>query len=369
MMPMPSLGPSRRAASGAGLFAAMDYWRRAPTSARPSAGYKEWSHFSIMGDIMGDELDLLMNFSLMEYPRDGDLQPAPRPRREVGHLTLLYRDAAGRWAGEVERYNEAAVSVQGGQPDIALGANTARIADGMYRVRLDLPSGDARGEIDLVPVARPVFANRVPLAGAEYIRWLVVPRLSASGEVRLGGRSFLLDGAPAYHDRNWGQFTWGGSCAWEWATILPADPETPWTLVYSRISDGLRAETLSQSLILWRDALPHRKFFGRDLRVEQRGGLSGCRPVQIPKVMALLSAGIGADLPREMRVRAAAFRDELRLEIELADFAQIGIPNDGRWGVSKLSEARGRVQVSGSVGGERVRFDGRIHAEFNQPGT
>jgi hypothetical protein len=365
MMPVRSLGPSRRAPPEAHLFAAMDYWHRAPASARPSPGYKEWSHFSIMGD----ELDLLINFSLMENPRHGDSQTAPRPRREVGHLTLLYRDAAGCWDGEVERYDGTAVSVQGGHPDIALGANKARIVDGVYRVRLDLPSGTVQGEIDLVPVARPVFANRVPLAGAEYIRWLVVPRLTASGEVRLGGRSFVLDDAPAYHDRNWGQFTWGGSCAWEWATILPADPDTAWSLVYSRISDGLRAATLSQSLILWRGAWPHRKFFGRDLRIEQRGVLSGCRPVQIPKFAALLSAGIGADLPRKMLVRAAAYRDELCLEIDLADFAQIGIPNDRRWGVSKLSEATGRVQVRGAVGGQRVRFDGRIHAEFNQPGA
>ena len=351
---------------GADLFAAMDYWRRAPagSSAPPgynaAPGYKEWSHFSIMGA----ELDLLINFSLME-----DRQLAPPARREVGRLTVLYRDGAGRWDGEVERYDEPAVSVLGGQPEIALGANGLRLVEGTYRLRLELPSGKVRGAIDLVPMARPVFANRVPLAGGEYIRWLVVPRLRASGELRLGGQGFVLDGAPAYHDRNWGQFTWGGSCAWEWATILPADPGSPWSLVYSRISDALRAETLSQSLILWRDAFPHRKFFGRDLSVEQRGVLSGGRPVQIPKFTPLLAAGTGADLPREMQVRARAYRDELRLEIRLADFAQIGVPNDGRWGMSKLSEAKGSVEVSGAVGGEQVRFDGRIHAEFNQPGA
>jgi hypothetical protein len=358
----PAIAPGslRQAPHGTDLFAAMDYWRCAPADSSARPGFKEWSHFSIMGD----ELDLLINFSLMD-----DLQLAPRPGHEVGRLTVLFRDDAGRWDGEVDRCDDGSVSVLRGEPDIALGANAARIVNGAYRLRLELPSGLARGAIDLVPMARPVFANRVRLAGAEYIRWLVVPRLRASGELQLAGRSFVLDRAPAYHDRNWGQFTWGGACAWEWAIILPADPSSPWSLVYSRISDALRAETLSQSLILWRDAFPHRKFFGRDLSVEQRGVLSGCRPVQIPKFTALLSAGVGADVPRAMQVRAAAYRDQLRLEIGLTDFAQIGIPNDARWGMSKLSEAKGSVEVSGAVGGERVHFEGRIHAEFNQPGA
>jgi hypothetical protein len=352
--------PQATARPAGDLFTAMDYWRGA-TGSSTAIGHKEWSHFSIMAG----ELDLLVNFSVMEDLNERRSPPSRRPR--LGRLTVLHRDAAGRWDGEVEPFEPAAVSIRKGLPGIQLGASTARIAAEVYRLELALPSGRTRGWIELVPSARPVFANRVRLAGGEYIRWLVVPRLVARGEIRLGGRTVVLEGAPAYHDRNWGEFTWGGGCAWEWATILPSQPKIPWSLVYSRISDRMRGETLSQSLILWREEFPHRKFFGRDLSVEQRGLLSGSRPLQIPKFMDLLSGGIDADVPRTMRVRATAYQDELCLEIRLADFAQIGIPNDGRWGVSKLSEAAGAAQVDGCVGGEQISFEGRIHAEFNQP--
>jgi len=336
------------------LFPTADFWHMAPHSPHTRPGFKEWSHFSVLGA----DFDLLMNFSLMAGGQGAKTRMTPR-------LTLLFGTADGSWDGDVESFSLADTTIFEGQPDATLGRNSARFANCRYCVEAAPSTRDIFVALDLHPMTRPVIANNVRLSDAESVRWMVVPHLRAVGEVSIAGCRYQVADAPAYHDRNWGQFAWGGAYAWEWATILPPGVDQPWCLVYSRIGNRYRGATLSESLILWRREFPSRKFYGRDLSITHQGMLRRDRVLRLPRVASLLIPGKAADVPREIIVTAHGYGDEVALRMSFDDFAQVVVPND-RWpGFTTLCEIKGRAEVAGRVGDERVAFEGRVQAELN----
>jgi len=286
------------------------------------------------------------------------LSAAPR-------LTLLFCGSDGTWEGDVESFNENEVDLLDGSPDTVMGRNSAKLTDGRYRIEASLSERSVSLTLDLHPMTRPVIANDIRLSAFESIRWVVVPHLRASGEVAVNGRRIAVQCAPAYHDRNWGRFSWGGGYAWEGAAIIPVDITQPWCLVYSRISDNHRGATRSQSLILWRYDLPSRKFYGRDLSISHEGVLRRDRVLRLPRVTSLLMPGTAADVPRRLLVSARGHGDELTVRMTFDNFAQVVVPNDQWPGLTALSETKGYAEVVGRIGVERVHFDARVQAEFN----
>jgi hypothetical protein len=333
-------------------IALADCWRSAPASL--VGGGKEWTHFSVMAP----QFDLIANFNLTG--RIGELgETVASPR-----LALLFRDAAD-WHGDAPGFRLEDTSIEEGSPDAVMGANSVRFAAGRYRLNIDLPARRISADLELRPIAFPVVASNIPLSASDTFSWAVVPRLLASGTVTARGQRYEVRDAPAYHDRNWGRFAWGGGCAWEWATIIPADVQEPWSLVFSRIVDLRQAKVLSQSLMVWHGDRLVRKFYGPDLKVERRGMLQLVRPFRIPAVAALALPGSAADVPRCLDVAAAACTDELHLQLTFDGFAQVVFPNDRFPGLTALSECPGRARVSGRVGEAAVDFAARAHAEFN----
>lgn len=328
-----------------------DYWHRSEgTEAGPA--YKEWCHFCVM---QGD-LELLVNFSCLGT-RSG-VRTAPR-------LTVLVRSRDGSWDGDVEEFNAELNAPEPGQFSATFGANRMWLDETGYHLRCRLARRDVTLSLDLTPMVQPVVANTVRLSPDEAIRWMVVPHLRATGTVAVDGNVQQVADAPAYHDRNWGRFSWGGSYAWEWATIVPDDADAGWCLVYSRISDRARTGTRSQSLILWRDALPSRKFFGRDLEVALQGRLRPAQVLQVPRMMALVLSPSAPDVPRHMQIAAKGFGADVNVHLDFESFAHIGVPNDVGIGLSTLCEIGGRARVSGQVGSETLAFEGRVQMEIN----
>jgi hypothetical protein len=334
-------------------FAATDYWRSAPSGM--SDGDKEWSHFSVLSP----DFDLLANFSLTaRRSRSGGMLVSPR-------VTFLLRDSGGGWDGDVQAFAVAQTAISEGSPNAAIGDNGAWFEDGRYRIQIKSTARKTKVALDLTPVTPPLLAHSVKLSGDDAFSWTVVPRLRADGEVVGSGIRYMVRGAPAYHDRNWGRFAWGGNYAWEWATIVPPNVDQKWCLVYSRITDRHQSTTVSQSLMLWRRDRLSRKFYGRDLKIEQRGLLRIDRPLRIPRAAALVLPGLSACTPRELLVTARGYGDALSLHITFDDFAEVVFPTD-RWpGMTTLRELRGRAGVSGRIGVERLDFEARVQAEIN----
>lgn len=336
-------------------LARVDYWRASPLADDLPAGYKEWSHFSVLAP----DFDLVFNLS---FVRDATSAGA------VARLLVLFSDDRDRWNGEFAPIALTEVRILPGSPDATLGPASARLAGGRYRIEADLPKRDLHLAFDLEPQARALAGNAICLSGEDRFNWVVAPHLRATGEMRSGGRLYVAENAPAYHDRNWGQFVWGGDYTWEWATLVPDEPGAP-ALVYSRMANRARGVTLAQSLLLWRDGRLRRRFYGRDLTVTSSGALRPPRVFRLPRFTGLIGSGRAADVPRRISVAARGYGEALDVEIELERFGQVIAPNDDWPGLTALSEASGRFRVDGSMGGERVSFAGRVQAEFKHAAT
>jgi hypothetical protein len=303
---------------------------------------------------------MLVNFSLMD-----DRTGADREALEVPRVVLLARVGEAPWRGGVEQFQSTQVKVVGGSPDLAIAGNKHVFERGCYRIAARSDGAQLAVDLRLRPLSAPALASSVRLSPAGPMRWLVVPRLVADGWLEVDGKAHRINGALAYHDRNWGHFDWGGNFGWEWAVVLPDSNLVPWNLVYMRIGDRSGNQTFSKGLMLWRGENPARVFTGDQLAMEPRGMLETARFARVPPITRMLMPGAGTDVPRSFDVRARAFGDEFSMEIDHDDFIQVAIPNDGDDGLTLLSEVGGRARVSGLVGGEYIEYEGNTVMEFN----
>jgi hypothetical protein len=335
-------------------FERTDYWRRSPAAQGGRPGHKEWTYFCVFGH----NLEVLVNFSLMD--RLGERTRA----LDVARIALLVCED-GRWDGDVEEFRADDVVARSGSVAARFGRNVLGFSEGAYHLDVDLPRRNLRVALQARPSVAPAIASSVRLSAQGAMRWLVVPRLVASGVVQIGNRRHALGASLAYHDRNWGYFDWGGDFAWEWAAVLPEDGEVPWSLVYMRITDRARNRALSQSVIVWRNERPWKTFHGRDVEVGEHGLRWQAQVLRVPRVMHLAAPGSAADAPASVSLRALSGRDVLEAELTFGNMAQIGIPNDRASGVTLLSETSGRAHVVGRLRGEPVDYQGRVLAERN----
>jgi hypothetical protein len=252
-----------------------------------------------------------------------------------------------------------------GQIGAAFGASSLAFSGDEYKLRLTMQAPRIDATLTLRPVARPALTRSVPLGDSDPMQWFVLPCLEATGDVRIDGRRYRLDRSPAYHDHNWGRFSWGGDFAWEWAIALSAGP-TAWSLIYYRITDRGRHNIVSQGLLIWGGGRHLRTFHDREIRARSTGLMrtSGC--LRLPPIMRLAAAGSAADIPTRLAVSAAGSGDELDVTFELSDCAQICIPDDADEGITVISECHATATVSGRVQGCPVRFAGRSVVEFNR---
>jgi hypothetical protein len=337
-------------------IARADYLRRSPARIGGLGGHKEWMHFCVHVD----GIDLLVNFSLVD-----DLGGQLPLGTEHARLTVLVREPDGRWDGAVERFDPREVTVVGGAIDMRFGPNELRWDHGAYRIRVRMRERAVAMDLVLEPSVMPALSNNIHLDPGTPLNWLVLPRLQAAGEVVLGDRRVRFTAAPAYHDHNWGHFAWGRDFAWEWCYALPLRSEVPWSLVFVRLDDRARTRTYMQGLFLWRGPRPIRVFRGRDVRVRQHGFLPPRPVMKIPRAMALIAPSWAADVPTRVEVAARAEGDELELEFESHDLAQVIIPNDtDAHGVTIINEVSGQLHARGRVRGEPVALSGPAIFEF-----
>jgi hypothetical protein len=339
------------------LIERSDYWRRSPASAGGAAGHKEWSYFCVLGDV-----DLVTTFSIMDRPAEAPSQPA---RVEEARVTLLARTVDGVWSASIEACPSELNMLRAGSVDIRLGASELKFRNGAYHLNIALREPEITASLELWPQSRPALTRSVPLGSDRAMQWFVVPRLEATGEVRIAERAYSLRRAPAYHDHNWGCFAWGGDFAWEWG-IVTSIPPLPWSLIYYRISDRGRHAVVSQGLLLWQGARHCRTFRDRELDVRSRGVLRTGHSVCVPRIMRLARSGSAGDIPGCVEVEARSGADALAVTLELEDCAQIGIPDDRGDGITVISECRARAVLRGHVAGSRVDAECSSIVEFNR---
>ncbi|MBI4516545.1 MAG: hypothetical protein HY699_12105 [Deltaproteobacteria bacterium] len=332
----------------------IDFVRRSPFALGGARHHKEWQHFVVLSA----ELDLLVNFSYCDDARPRALQGAEFPR-----LVLLLRERG--WDGDVEQFAMAEATSRGGRIDLTFGGNRLRFHDGRFLIAVALRERPITVELALAPVTQPAYVPSIPMLDGPPLNWVVVPRLQVRGVVTVAGRRYQLDGAPAYHDHNWGHFLWGHDVSWEWGFVLPESETVPWCLTFVRLTDRARTRALAQQLLLWRGA--HLLALFRECDLEAEAELVHLRPAQVfkvPRVMALVAPECSTDVPRSYEVRARARGDWLTCRCTGSDMAQVVIPSETRLGVTIFNEVSARASVQGCIDGERVEFCGRSILEF-----
>lgn len=332
----------------------LDAWRRAPLAPPTDAGsYKEWMHFCIRlpGEPPGH---LVVNMSVTEHSLPSGARRSPRL------LALAFTDA---WIGHVETFEDSAVRGAAGEIDLELGENSLRWSEGAFY--LLLRAGSLRAELRLTPWMLPTAAGSVSLSRMHTLHWIAVPRLSAEGNLTLGGRSLRLSDAAAYHDHNWGHFRWGADLSWEWGFVHPLDSDCPWSLVFLRISDGLRHRTLSQGILVWNGARHVRAFENNDIHIELEGSHAGPRPLTLPGAMSLLVPGAASGVPARVHIRARSRSDTVEVTFCTHSKARIAVPSDLDSHRSVLlNETTGLAQVRGRIGQDDFQFEGSAVVEF-----
>ncbi|NUZ05908.1 hypothetical protein [Piscinibacter koreensis] len=356
MIDVSKTGGLSRDQTGAGALPSVltlsDHWRRPGTLSSDASGAKEWSYFCVLTDAF----ELLVNFSVTSELRDGAFVDVPR-------LVLMLRDATG-WSGSVQTYDMTDCRARAGEVETRFGPHSLTYGDGGYHLVIDR-AGRVDARLTLRPESRPALARSVRLSHRGPMRWMVVPRLGASGTLEVDGVQHAVRSAPAYHDRNWGHFAWGGDFSWEWIVFLPIAPSVDWTLVYMQIADRGRNQLFSRSLMVWHRHAPTRVFHAADIHVSRSGLLRPERIARIPAVAALALQGLAADIPERVVLVAARGSDRWSLELDHDDYAQLCLPDDDGCGLTQLSEVRGRARVTGSIDGEAISFESFTLAEYN----
>lgn len=331
-----------------------DYFRRSPAPVGGPRGHKEWWHFCVYSDAV----DALVNVSFVDDVHSaGDAPPASLAR----WIMLMRTDG---WSGGIDTYPESEVEVHVGHLEARLGDNLVRFHNGAYEIRGSLRDGSIAVDLRLEPITFPSIVNNVQVEDGPPIHWLVLPRLLTSGTITVGGRTFPVLDAPAYHDHNWGHFGWGRDFAWEWGFGLPADPTCPWSTVFVRLGDRARTRAMMQGLMLWRGARQHRLFRDHEVEVLHEGLLRPPRICKIPGVMGLISPGLATDVPRRAILRGSSGDDRLEAVFDAEDISQVIIPNDDDLGVTIINEVAGVLTLEGRIRGELVTMSGRTIFEF-----
>lgn len=331
----------------------IDYFRRSPARVGGPGGFKEWMHFCIYGD----RLDVLINFSEVD-----DVRPNAPPGRTQARMTVLVR--VDRWYGGVEEIAGERVQVRGGRVHAEYGDSAVWFADGRYHLRVRLREHAITADLTLTPVTTPAPIHNVTVGDGPPIHWVVIPRLLATGTVRVGGEAFNLRDAPAYHDHNWGHFRWGRDFAWEWGFGLPATQSNPWSFVFARLSNRSHTRTRMQTLFLWRGARARRVFRDAQVEIQHRGLLHAPRVHKVPAVMGLLIPGAATDVPARVDISARMGDDHVVAVFFPEEVAQVIIPNDDDTGVTIIHEVAGTFNLDANIRGESVAIRCRTIFEF-----
>ncbi|GEM_PF-664914 len=323
-----------------------DRVRRVPRGS-DGGGHKEWFHYCIYGD----GFDLLVNYSLVDELQGTPPERGPGARRyEAARLTMLARER--RWVGDVDRYPAHTVRAAAGSPEVRIGPNRMRWGGGVYHLRAALRDQPVEVDAVLRPVTMPSIVHNVAVRDGPPINWLVIPRLLASGTLRIDGREHRFADVPAYHDHNWGRFRWGRDFAWEWGFGLPKDVGNPWSFVFVRLSDRAHTRVMMQGVFLWKGAREQRVLRGSEITVTRHGQLRQDRVAKTPRAMALIAPGRAIDVPERLVIEADTGDTSFVATFESQEAAQVIIPNDDDLGVTIINEVAGRLRVRGCVRGE-----------------
>lgn len=340
--------PSRAAAVGSGLDVREGRWADTPDDVRfvtptaqqlydeldrfhlPASRDSTWGEWQYFNVVAGPEEWWYITYLVGGEVPDG---------RWGGQLLVTRRRPDGGYERFTALVPAEQVRFDTARADLRLGDHAVTQRDGTYRL-----VGEARGEagvarfdLRLVPSARRYFPP-VELRSEGFVSGYVVPalRADAAGTLCVAGRCRTLDGAPAYHDHNWGVWR---DVTWEWGMARGASLD----LLYGgvRREDESTDPSTAPFFLALTDSLGVRQV----LRFRQIA-FAGQRP----------AGGAGGSAPERFTLVAARDADTVRLAVQVLS-AQA--TRTGAAGMSRrFLQLRGRFRVEGRVAGVPLADEG-----------
>jgi hypothetical protein len=280
----------------------------------------------------------------------------------------------GRWGGQVLVTTHAASTAGGAarqrryvatadardiqftttSPDLRIGASSVRLlSDGRYavRARARAEEGGAPIDVDLIiaPAPRAYFPG-VDIETGDFSSGYTVPALKAdgTGRVCVGAHCEAYMSAQAYHDHNWG--IWRG-VTWEWGAARAGT----YALLFGRIQPPDSLGGTTPLFVYLVDSLGFRAVF-RPPTVAYTDG----RTVTV--------AGRRLRVPSQARLADIRGDDTLRVDLTVEDAVATDtrkplIERGESQAVRRLAhpyfiQMKGRVRISGRVGGAPIAGDG-----------
>ena len=334
------------------VLARSDFLRAPLLAAADPNGYKEWHHFVVHGR----DSHILINFSLASGTS------AAGQRHQVPRVIVIAHD--DRWAGVVEIFDPTSLEVSADLGELTIGANRMLVLPDGYRVQIDLPHRDIRGELEFTSISRPFVVNNQPVGGGR-MNWLFVPRLRADGRLRIHGREHRFEQELAYHDHNWGRFWWGDDFGWTWGTILPRERDNPWSMVFLQMTDRRRLRFQSQAVYIWHLDEPAAILLRAAVTMHSHGVLTRDADCTLPPPMRLIVDGEVPGVPECVEIAATRAGDTVQAEFHAASYARLAHPSELDLQRSTvLCETSGTAHVAGNIRGERFEFVGAGVFEF-----
>jgi hypothetical protein len=315
-------------------------FNRSPARAAHPERFKQWVHTTVVHP----EIALVANFA-STYARD---------RAGDHYATLLVY--AGTVGGHVRRFSAEECRTPLGRTATRFGCNQIARAGGEYHLELSEPALRLRADIRLRPLVPASALQNVGVGSERTFNWAVVPRLVASGLLTYCDRSYVLDDAPAYHDRNWGCFAFG-DFTWDWGYATATNGDADCAVVFTRVMSRARARVIEQDVLVWSEGELLTSFRDREVTLRAFGRRTGPFTT-VPASLALCRPGSASDVPQSLIVNAESARGRLELRFEAAQTARIVVPNDGRLGTSVIHETAGRADVAGRIEGRAIAFGG-----------
>jgi hypothetical protein len=208
----------------------------------------------------------------------------------------------------------------------------------------------------LRPMTQPGFSNSVNV-GQGPISWVTMPRLSVHGHFRVNEKPISLKSAVAYHDHNWGKFSWGSDAAWDWCLAQGTNKNQDLTAIYSRMLDPTGQMARSSALMIWHGQSHLRTFRGPELTVFERGVNRKFPDIRLPSMTKHYHLGTATQMPAEIVVRADSFNDKFEVAFESGPIAQIGIPSNQAPALCMMNESLGTAQMKGAI--SHVTYDSK----------
>ncbi len=341
---------------------AIDHFHLPPPNLAARASYAEWHYFNVLSDD-GQRWAFvtLMVAGDVGKPDSVDASGVRRPRWGGQVLVTVHAPgaAARRYSARVQP-NGVRFSTH--DADLRVGDAGVRVLpDGRYAVHARAAAEDGSGRaatVDLVvtPAPRAYFPGATLESGDFASGYAVAGlRADAAGAICAAGWGRGPDGceqyrgAQSYHDHNWG--TWRG-VTWEWG----AGRGGAYTLLYGRVQPPDSLRTTAPLFLYLVDSLGFRALF-RPRAITYEDGRTvavGGRTVRVPS-RGLLEDVRGADTLRvELTVEDATATDTRGDLVERGDAEYAR-----RLARPYFVQMKGRLRISGRVGGAPVAGEGR----------